>query len=378
MKKIFMLLLVVCMLATLTACGKEEKDKVQVKVKDQTETKEKTNVKEQEEEQEKEDETENEKGIMIVNGIGLTLEEIHIVTQGADEWGEPMFGQLEDGESATLFPMRTFNSQIIEADILAIDMDGDIYEVYNVPMRDGDICILSFDDDFNFVAVIGDASFIGQCSIDFEGDDEEIAYFDEMGYELNYEINEGSVEMTNGAYAFTPNGEYYCTIPATIWIERESYDDTQDGYIETTFTKTVYLDSFYFPSFIKEGMFDSLSITTRLYDYYTGYWLADGNTIGDSKRGDNHYYYEYESQGRTICVDYNYSTDWTKEEDGSYILKMQSFIRMPEDYDGIIYASLAAYPDYAAYLEGHSQPEGNYQLITDGEAEDAIFWGVNR
>ncbi len=174
-------------------------------------------------------------------------------------------------------------------------------------------------------------------------------YFEKKGWYANYTLDEGGTYMDNCVYAYTKDGEFYARLPATVTITRDSYYDTLDGYVEMEFTKLVYVDKGDYPMFMFENKF-TIGMIQNLYDYHTGYWLPDTRTYGDSNRGENYFYYEYESQGRQVHVEFNYSTDWERHEDDSYTLTMDFFIRMPADYDGIAIAQVEVYPDYESMM----------------------------
>ncbi len=435
MKKVFVILLALSLLCGFAACEKEEK------------------------------------GIAIVNDLGVDLENIYIVRAGAEDWGEPLIGYLDAGVGAFVYLGNSLGGREFTVDLRAVDVEGDAYEFSNVYMMDGDSCSLQFaegeviayvdvhgrnvgswiiaedepemdvvgiweydayyiylilDEDDSYAEVSAEDGHVideGKYTVDGEsliltsgyGDPERtmsiyedllvdadgdslsyagskdgklyneilglissanMAYFDMMGFGANYSLDEGSVLMDNAVYVFAQDGLYYDSVPALVSISLDSYNDTQDGFVEIEFTKTVYIDRDDYPEFMFYNDFD-IGMTHKLFDYYTGHFLPDSAVYGNTSRGDNYFYYEYESQDRTICVDYNYSTEWTRHEDDSYTFEQQNFIRMPADYDGIIYGHLEAYPDYQSCVDAREYPVELISPMDDSDAENALLCCVN-
>ncbi len=206
-------------------------------------------------------------------------------------------------------------------------------------------------------------------------------YFEDQGYEINYAFGDDWVFQNNGAFLVVNNGQHSGRMDVIVKLEQDSFNDTKDGYVEIEFTKTVYMDCEGQPDFVKNASSYTAAVTNGLYDYYRGYVLRCESAYGDSSRGDNAFYYEYESQGRTICVDYNYSTEWEQYADGSVAVITHNFIRMPADYDGIIYAVTEAYPDFATYAQSISGNPGdsgeNIATMQDSDVQNAIFCRVH-
>ncbi len=444
MKKMLAILLTLCMLLPLSACG-------------------------------------GEKGIPFVNAFGCELEGVYIVPTGTGDWGNKKFGPMGIDRDAYIYGEQTFGVRELTVDIMVKDMEDNQYEVYGVPIRDGDRVVLKPEGEDGFtVTVNDDADFYGQkisaeqptpiSEMDvvgiweYEGADRyliiyngrewaqvtadvelvakgyqswsydclslcledsmvfadvysadekggalpsatlrvadqglihyvgdlgaddyqylleyetaDAAHFEEMGYEVNYRFGESGTYMPKGAYSYTNDEFYYDAFPATVSIDLISYNDTGDGYAEVEFEKTTWFDRDDYPDFMFENKF-IIATTQNLYDYYTGYHLPDSAIFGNSDRGDNYYYYEYESQGRTICVDYNYSADWERLEDTSYVFRMEFFVRMPIDYDGIVFAHLEAAPTIDELHSYQSDPGDTLTAIEDPRLENAVICKVN-
>ncbi len=203
------------------------------------------------------------------------------------------------------------------------------------------------------------------------------AHFDRMGYEINYNFGDGQVYMENGVFVMANGGQHFARMPNTVSMEIDSFNDTGDGFVEIEFTHRAWLASENFPEFIYDVDYYENGMVSGLYDYYTGYNLPASTTYGDTERGDNYFYFEFESQGRTICVDYNYSTEWIKDSTGSKEFVKHIFIRMPADYDGIVYGVPEGYPDFVTYALNNSGEEKTIGPMDDTNKENAIFCRVN-
>ncbi len=201
-------------------------------------------------------------------------------------------------------------------------------------------------------------------------------YFVEQGYEINYELDEGGIYLKNGGYALSQDNKEYGRVPMTVTLTRNSFQDTLDGYVEIEFTKTVYFDRSDYPAFMFNKKF-IIGQSTNLYDYYTGYWLRDTVHHGDTTKGENYYYYEYQSMGRTIHLEFNYDINWTRQTDTSYLLEQHYFVRMPADYDGIIVATPEAYPNYDSYLAAQSDPGDELRVVPDWAARNALLCRIH-
>ncbi len=203
----------------------------------------------------------------------------------------------------------------------------------------------------------------------------EIPYFEEAGYEINYDLGEGGTYMKNGACVFTNKGDYYDRMYATVSMDLDSYNDTKDGFVEIEFTETTYMDVGDYPEFVFYKDFQA-GMAIMLCDYYTGCELPATSTYGDTSRGENYHYYEYESQGRQVRIDHNYSTDWKLDANGSYVIKVQHFLRMPADYDGVVYIHQEAPASYKEYVH-NSDPGDTMPKIDDARVKNAIFCRLN-
>ncbi len=202
------------------------------------------------------------------------------------------------------------------------------------------------------------------------------AYLEQMGAEINYAFGDGEVFMEAGAYVHTLDGKNYATIPLTLEMSLDSVNDTKDGFVEIEFTKTVHLDSENYPDFMS-GNDWTLGMSEILCDYYTGFEFNSAVVDGDIDKGENYHYYEYVSQGRKICVEYNFSAEWFQKKDGSYILEQQTFLRVPSDYDGILYGQRKAYPDYESCVAGNTYPEDSMYLLSGERLQDIVLCRVN-
>lgn len=447
MKKLLAMLLTLCMLLSLAACGGETKQE--------------------------------EQGVAITNSLGWDLEEVYMVTAGAKTWGDPVIQNLPNGKYETLYLEVAYGSRTAKVDILGIDKDGDSYAVYNVTLNDGDICTLYLDNSADFVVDVGEARFTGEwihadapeteepapvydiagvweydnyaiyLLFDKEGNytivsmngpeiadqgtytmdgsaiclqsnsgsteyltmeeggmlddskesiqykdtlesslyynimdslEEEPPYFEQMGYTINYAKGDGNTYLLNGACMFTKDGSHYARVPVSVSIVQDSYNDTQDGYVEIEVTQTIQIDVEDYPDFYFE--YETLTSTQRMFwDYYTGYKLnpGGGRIYGDSDRGENYHYFEYESQGRNIIIDMNFSSEWYQKNDSSFIHTQQHFFRIPIDYDGLVLAVMPMYTDYATYhsrTSDSSEPD-NVEFSDEPRLTEALLYRVH-
>lgn len=463
MKKILAILLALCLLLALTACGEEE-------------------------------EPETEQGIQFVNGFDWTLTEVYVVPSDESEWGNALFESMDAGDQGYLYAEARFGSREVVVDILAYDEDNDQFSAMNIVLKDGDTVMLQLDEEYNFAVYVnetekytgewlrgdtpdepvepdvpdepvvegpvdfsetdvtgfwdyadydawlvlkddatwaiynGDAGLVAEgyqsdslTQLDLYDDNHELydilyvtdmenlplgegilrsdnmgllyfqgglddpeyaflldapqeAWFEQLGYGVNYALGDGAVKVNDAAFAYSDDSGDYGTFPATVSLELLSYNDTRDGYVEIELAETIFLDAAEYPSFTFLYNY-VLGMEHGLFDYYTGYQLQGHLVQGDSSRGENHAYYEYESLGRTICVDYNYSTNWQPLNDNSYLYESVIFVRMPADYDGILYGLVDSYPDYDTYI-GRGDPGDSFVTLPDWY-KYALFCQVN-
>ncbi len=200
--------------------------------------------------------------------------------------------------------------------------------------------------------------------------------FEAKGYDINYEADSGGVYLPDMMAAYTEDGSFYETLPITMGVIIDSVTDSGDGFVEIVFTENVLLSAADYPSEMLTNN-SSLSVTTVLCDYYTGYWLTEGSTTGNSSRGDNYYYYEYESQGRTVSVEYSYSTEWMPGLGGDFILSKQYSVRMPADYDGLVFVHAGCHPDYESYAAGLQSEPAGLGTVDDVRLETALICRIH-
>ncbi len=471
MKKWYAILMALCMIFTLAACSGGESEST----------------------------VEEEKGIEFKNGLNWDLTEVYIVPNDSDGWGSNNYGPMTEDESFFLMPEREFGGSEVVLNIKLVDKDEEAYEVYNVPVKDGDLVYMDLDPDYQFAVYVNgndkyegewiqsgdrdpveevektdsgieellgvwhydgyadhvyilfydDATFAeintrsGEIEVqgtyeanedgdvvltgsdgevfgwfdtyyfkdtngdplpedklrsfyydsisfycDFNGQEyldilskleapaESRPHFEAMNHYITYDIGSGGEYLRNGACVFTSNGKYYEPMYATVSMEYDSINDTKDVFVEITFTETTYLDVYDYPEFVYTNDFQA-GMCVDIFDYYTGYRLPATDTYGDTSRGENYHYYEYESQGHMIQVDHNYSTDWKLDSDGSYVLKVQHFFRMPADYDGIVYGHLPANEDYIGYISGSNDEGDPLPMMDDERAVGALLSRVN-
>ena len=79
-----------------------------------------------------------EKEVTITNSLGFELDIMNITASDDDSWGDNLIDNgLDQGESISLMLSERFGSESVAADILAYDMDGDMYEFYGLELSSG-------------------------------------------------------------------------------------------------------------------------------------------------------------------------------------------------------------------------------------------------
>ena len=207
-------------------------------------------------------------------------------------------------------------------------------------------------------------------------------YFEQKGYEINYEFGDGEVYMNNGAF-FVGYAEddydlnYYSAVPAYVCFDLDSREETDDGYVEIEFTKTIYLYADYYPDFVYEIEDCGPDFMDGMYDYYTGYILPLSSAYLNEELGEDYFTYEYESLGRTIDITYHITYDMEQWDDGTCVCTVQNYVKMPADYDGLVAAQCMSY-SAAANLEAFMNLEEDIiGPMNDDDAIGALFCRVN-
>ncbi|MBO4419689.1 MAG: hypothetical protein J5789_07695 [Oscillospiraceae bacterium] len=145
---------------------------------------------------------------------------------------------------------------------------------------------------------------------------------------VNYKYGDPNKSVIGAVSVRGQDSQSYTRIPATWYIEQNSYQSTGDGNCIVTLTATALTDGTTMPAFVsKEGY--TLTWSWNLCDYYSGVILTEDEE-------DTFYSYNYESNGETVHVEFSYNCDWTRYDDLSYLFTLTLTVRMPEHYDGLV------------------------------------------
>ena len=145
---------------------------------------------------------------------------------------------------------------------------------------------------------------------------------------INYKLGDPAKKVVGAVAIRGQDSQSYTRIPATWYVERDSYQSTGDGNCIITLTASALSDGSTMPAFVnKEGYVVTWS--WNLCDYYSGVILTEDEE-------DTFYSYNYESNGENIHVEFSYSCDWTRYDDLSYLFTLTLTVRMPENYDGLV------------------------------------------
>ena len=176
------------------------------------------------------------------------------------------------------------------------------------------------------------------------------SYFEENDLAIQYTAGDGFYTLENGGSYFTEsdesNGSDYTTAPLVCKITVDSSENTGDGYREITFTAVRTFPETDYPSF-SSGV--TYAAGYCFYDYYTGSWLPDTDNF---RIGNDSYRFDFESAGSWVDVTIETSTDFQHDPDSSGgVWSTTVTARMPEDYDGLVFAIHPEPPSYAEYQE---------------------------
>ena len=187
-----------------------------------------------------------------------------------------------------------------------------------------------------------------------------VAYFEEGGYSFDLEMDEGRFPLENAARYFYSDGSYYTTAYGEWALSMISDNVVNDQYREITFQASCY-----FPKSSNPGLSGQHTVgcTSDLYDYYTGEWLPMTSVYGESSAEENTYSYTLNIDGQDVRLDYMKSTTWEDNVgDCSTIIHETITVRMPADYDGLVFCASPSpytYEELTAHLhEGEGYVTG--------------------
>lgn len=229
----------------------------------------------------------------------------------------------------------------------AYDIDG-TEEVGGVCyMRDGELVMENeYGDEVESMTLGSDDRLydhIGDPLSPYEEPDEASAWFEENDLFVNYSYGDDSKTVVSGTAVRGHDTGTYTRIPAEWYVEMESCDPTGDGDCIISLTAIAFTDGSTMPRFVYNEAYD-LTWSWSLCDYYCGVILAEAED-------ETFYCYDYESNGRSIHVEFCFSHEVTKYSDLSYQLELSLTVLLPEDYDGLVLACYNAPESYEVKLE---------------------------
>lgn len=128
------------------------------------------------------------------------------------------------------------------------------------------------------------------------------------------------------------------------WEVIKNADYTHDGIREIQFDAICYIPESSIPYFDQQY----ITITdSELYDFNTGMWLTAASSYGNSNRGENYYLHTVSWKGSSNLIEFAYSTDWSYNVgDWAMVLTKSYIVYLPEAYDGLVFAAEAQPDNY--------------------------------
>lgn len=166
-----------------------------------------------------------------------------------------------------------------------------------------------------------------------------VAYFEEGGYSFDLEMDEGRFPLENAVRYYYEDGSYYTTAYGEWAVRTLSDDIVNDQYREIAFQASCYFPYSSDPELT--GSF-KYGCTSDLFDYYTGEWLP--MSIISGKTGEtseeNIYSYTLNINGEDVRLDYTKTLSAERDVgDCSRIIHLTITVRMPVDYDGLVFCA---------------------------------------
>lgn len=187
-----------------------------------------------------------------------------------------------------------------------------------------------------------------------------VAYFEEGGYSFDLEMDEGRFPLENAVHYSYEDGSSYTTAYGEWALNSISDQIVNDQYRDVIFEAVCY-----FPTSSNPGLSGrhTVGCMSELFDYYTGEWLPMTSVSGDSTAEENTYSYTLNIDGEEVRLDYMKSLSWEHNVgDCSSILYMTITVRMPVDYDGLVFCASPSpytYEELTAHLhEGEGYVTG--------------------
>lgn len=203
-----------------------------------------------------------------------------------------------------------------------------------------------------------------------------VAYFEEGGYSFDLEMDEGRFLLENAVHYSYEDGSSYTTAYGEWALNSISDQIVNDQYRDVIFEAVCY-----FPTSSNPGLSGrhTVGCMSELFDYYTGEWLPMTSVSGDSTAEENTYSYTLNIDGEEVRLDYMKSLSWEHNVgDFSSILYMTITVRMPVDYDGLVFCASPS-PDTYEELTAHQHEGEGYvtgmtlEACTGIDEDNALF-----
>lgn len=237
-------------------------------------------------------------------------------------------------------------------------------------MEDGELCLedsglrFALDGEGGMVSSDGETLFLSELPEAFQegrGDyfePEPVAYFEERGYSFDLEMDEGRFPLENAARYYYSDGSYYTTVYAEWGLKKISDTVVSDQYREIVFRASCY-----FPHSSNPGLSGNYIVgcTSQLFDYYTGECLPMASIHGDSSAEENIYSYTLNINGEEVRIDYMKSVSWEEHVgDCRSIAHQTATVRMPVDYDGLVFCASPSPYTYEECMASDREGEGYF------------------
>ena len=191
----------------------------------------------------------SEAGVKITNDLGYELVELYVTLSSKDFWGDDLLPAAAEDGSVTVFLSGYEPAEGDTFDLRAVDVDGYVYEFYDLNLVDGDAVEMAWSEESAMVIITpveGDAFTVGGTVIEPEGAgiDEEflgcwkyddydmyIVLYEDMTWQLldntgfSY-INHAFEYEENLVYLLEESGSVYLTLTFEEGVLTDSDGDT--------------------------------------------------------------------------------------------------------------------------------------------------------
>ncbi|MCR4724569.1 MAG: hypothetical protein K5772_03925 [Clostridia bacterium] len=267
--------------------------------------------------------------VTVNNNTGDTISDIRMVGEDDDQdyWFEDLLEEdLYDDGSAEI-------ANTVEDDYAGHGLRFQFYnaygdllgEVHNAALQDGDFITVYF---LNGELQCALNQTYDELGIVEEVPDDGPEYTD-WGLYPNYAYGDTPVEVVGGMSVTGSDSGAYVRVPASWSVVQNSYTPTGDGNCIIDFTATCVSDGIYAPALTFQEA-NTKSFTWNIVDRYYGAILTENEE-------DTFYSYNYEVFGKDIHVEYKYNWDFERQQNNTCIFTLNFSVRMPEDYDGLLF-----------------------------------------